>query len=62
MTEEYLTIAEVAKRLGISRQRAYDLERTKVIPSVRLHPNRPLVKASDLVGLTWNRKRGRKGK
>jgi excisionase family DNA binding protein len=36
MNDELLTIPHVAQRLGVSPQRAYELARLRLIPTVRL--------------------------
>jgi excisionase family DNA binding protein len=40
---DYLTVAEVARRLGVSRSRAYRLFTAQLVPSVKLGTRRIVV-------------------
>ena len=46
--DELLTVPEVAERLRVKKSRAYELCRTKVIPSVRLGVRQIRVRRRDL--------------
>jgi excisionase family DNA binding protein len=51
--DKLLTVPEVAERLGIQRERAYEMVKSGDIPSMRLSPRR--IRVSEWALLEWLR-------
>ncbi len=50
LSARWLTVPEVARRLSIGRERAYQLVKDREIPAKRLGPRRIRVSEADLEG------------
>lgn len=48
MVDQWLTVPEVAKRLGIARQEAYNMVASGEIPAKRLSPRRIRISEKEL--------------